>query len=265
MIFKVFKPLWHYRSFILGNVKREFQQKYQNSLLGAAWNVINPLSMILVYTVIFSQIMRAKLPGADSAFAYSIYLCAGILTWGLFAEITSRSQNVFLDNANLLKKLSFPRLCLPITVVINACVNFLIVFGLFTVFLIFTGHFPGWPMLAMLPLLLIQIAFSAGLGISLGVLNVFFRDVGQFFGIFLQFWFWLTPIVYPLNVLPETIRPLMLLNPMAPLINAYQGILVHAKWPDWFTLWPIGILSILFCLLAFRLFRRHAGDMVDEL
>jgi lipopolysaccharide transport system permease protein len=81
----------------------------------------------------------------------------------------------------------------------------------------------------------------------------------------LQFWFWLTPIVYPINILPETIRPFLLLNPMAPLINAYQGILVHSKWPDWPTLWPLGILSILLCLLAFRLFRRHAGEMVDEL
>ena len=98
---KLFKPLWAYRSFILGSVKREFQSKYRNSLLGAAWTVINPLAMIVVYTVIFSQIMRAKLPGADSTFGYSIYLCAGLLSWGLFAEITGRAQNTFLENANL--------------------------------------------------------------------------------------------------------------------------------------------------------------------
>jgi lipopolysaccharide transport system permease protein len=107
----IFKALWAYRGFILGSMKREFQSKYRNSLLGAAWTVINPLAMIIVYTVIFSQIMRAKLPGIDTTFAYSIYLCAGVLTWGLFAEIVGRGQNVFLENANLLKKLSFPRLC----------------------------------------------------------------------------------------------------------------------------------------------------------
>ena len=77
------KPLWAYRGFIFGSVKREFESKYRNSLLGAAWTVLNPLAMIIVYTVIFSQVMRTKLPGIDSAFAYSIYLCAGILTWGL--------------------------------------------------------------------------------------------------------------------------------------------------------------------------------------
>ena len=107
------KALWTYRGFILGSVKREFQSKYSNSLLGAAWNVLNPLAMIVVYTMIFSQVMKARLAGVNSTFAYSIYLCAGILTWGLFAEITSRALNVFIENANLLKKLSFPRLCLP--------------------------------------------------------------------------------------------------------------------------------------------------------
>ena len=193
----IFRALWAYRGFILGSVQREFQSKYRNSLLGAAWTVINPLAMILVYTVIFAQVMRARLPGADSTFAYSIYLCAGVLTWGLFAEITGRAQNVFLENANLLKKLSFPRLCLPVTVVANAALNFGIVFALFTLFLIASGNFPGLPYLALLPVLAVQVLFAIGLGISLGVLNVFFRDVGQFFGIFLQFWFWLTPIVYP--------------------------------------------------------------------
>src|SRR3546814_4309331 len=102
--------IWSYRGIILGSVKGEFQLKYRNSLLGSAWTVLNPLARSLVYTVIFSQIMRAKLPGIDSTFAYSIYLCAGLLTWGLFAEIVGRSQNVFLEHANLLKKLSFPRL-----------------------------------------------------------------------------------------------------------------------------------------------------------
>ena len=90
------KALWAYRGFIFGSVRREFQAKYSNSLLGAAWTVINPLAMIVVYTVVFSQIMRAKLPGVDSQFAYSIYLCAGVLTWTFFSETVGRAQNVFL-------------------------------------------------------------------------------------------------------------------------------------------------------------------------
>jgi lipopolysaccharide transport system permease protein len=156
----MFIPLWAYRGFILGSVKREFQSKYRNSMLGAAWTVINPLAMIVVYTVIFAQVMRARLPGVNSTFAYSIYLCAGVLTWGLFSEITGRAQNIFLEHANLLKKLSFPRLCLPVVVVLNAGLNFAIIFFLFCIFLLITGNFPGWPFLALIPLLTIQIAFS---------------------------------------------------------------------------------------------------------
>ena len=259
------RALWAYRAFIIGSVQREFQSKYRNSLLGAAWTVLNPLAMIVVYTVIFAQVMRAKLPGIDSTFAYSIYLCAGVLTWGLFAEIIGRAQNMFLDHANLLKKLSFPRLCLPVTVVANASLNFAIVFALFTVFLVITGNFPGWAYLGLLPVLAIQIAFAIGLGISLGVLNVFFRDVGQFFGIFLQFWFWLTPIVYPASILPESMRPMMAYNPMATLTAAYQTILVTGQWPNWQSLWPVALLSLLLCAMGFRLFKTHAGEMVDEL
>lgn len=265
MELNLFRPLWTYRGFIVGSVKREFQSKYRNSLLGAAWTVINPLAMITVYTVIFSQIMKTKLPGVDSTFAYSIYLCAGVLTWGLFAEIVGRAQNTFLDNANLLKKLSFPRLCLPITVVANAGINFAIIFGLFSAFLVLSGNFPGWPFLAVLPVLAILVMFAIGLGITLGVLNVFFRDVGQFFGIFLQFWFWLTPIVYPVAILPENLQSYIMLNPMARLIEAFQLVFVAGQWPNWYSLWPVVALAIFLCAIGFGLFRRHSGEIVDEL
>lgn len=261
----IFRVLWNYRGFILGSVKREFQTKYQNSLLGAAWNVINPLAMIIVYTVIFSQVMKAKMEGIDSAFGFGIYLCAGILTWGLFAEITGRSQNLFIENANLLKKVNFPRLCLPAIVVLSSLLNFAIIFGLFTLFLLVTGNFPGVAYLGIFPLLIIQVLFSIGLGMTVGVLNVFFRDVGQFYGVVLQFWFWLTPIVYPASILPEMMQKLAFYNPMAGLIAGYQGIIVRDQWPDWGSLLPVIILSVLLCAFAWRLFRRRVGEMVDEL
>ena len=264
-MFSFIRPVWTYRGFIIGSVKREFQSKYLNSLLGATWTVLNPLTQILVYTVIFSQVMRAKMHGVDSGFDYSIYLCAGILAWGLFAEVVTRSQNMFLDNANLLKKLNFPRLCLPVTLVINALINFGMLFLLFTLFLMFTGNFPGVIYAALLPLLIVLLAFAIGLGMILGILNVFFRDVGQFFGIFMSFWFWLTPIVYPVSILPSEIQSLMGINPMASLVKGFQTVLVHKQWPDWSSLLWMLVLSCLFCLWGFRLFRKRAGEMVDEL
>ncbi len=259
------RSIWTYREFVLGSVKREFQLKYRNSMLGAAWTVINPLAMIFVYTVIFSKVMRAKLPGAEGSFAYSIYVCAGLLSWGLFTEIVTRSQSVFLEHANLLKKLRFPRLCLPIVTVLNALLNFAIVFGLFSGFLVVTGNFPGWSYLALLPVLAVLIAFSIGLGVILGVLNVFFRDVGLLFGIVLQFWFWFTPVVYPASILPGFARGLLVFNPMAAIIMACQAILVSKQWPDWVSLLPVSLLAVVVCFFSWRLFRKRSGEMVDEL
>ncbi|QCA03857.1 ABC transporter permease [Pantoea vagans] len=259
------KLIWEYRGFIIGNVKREFQSKYRNSLLGVTWSVLNPLSMIIVYTVIFSQVMRAKLPGVDSQYAYSIYICSGILTWGLFADIILRSQNVFLDNANLIKKLNFPKICLPVTVIGGALVNFSIIFSLFTIFLIISGDFPGLPYLSLFPVLVIMMILAIGLGIIVGVMNVFFRDVGQFFGIVLQFWFWLTPIIYPSTILPESLRPMISYNPMAGVVDACQKILVNGIYPNWVSLIYPACLGLILCVVGLNLFRKHIGEMVDEL
>jgi lipopolysaccharide transport system permease protein len=261
----MFSSVWRYRGFVAGSVKREFQSKYRNSLFGAAWTVLNPLAMIVVYTVIFSRVMGSRLQGVDSPFAYSIYLCAGVLTWGLFAEITGRSQSVFLENANLIKKLQFPRICLPIIVVLNAGVNFAIIFGLFTAFLVLSGTFPGWIYFALFPILLLEILFAIGLGMILGVLNVFFRDVGQFFTILLQFWFWFTPIVYPVATLSPAVRAWLAWNPMTPMIVAYQTILVAGQAPQWGSLLPVAVLGVGCCALGLHLFRKRAGEMVDEL
>ncbi|MGZ5200128.1 MAG: ABC transporter permease, partial [Telluria sp.] len=141
---QMLRGLWSYRGFVLGSVKREFQARYSNAILGALWSLLSPLAMIVVYTVIFAEVMHSKLPGTSAQFGYSIYLCAGILTWGLFAEIVARGQNVFVEQANLIKKVSFPRICLPLIVVLNALVNFGIIFGLFIVFLLASHNFPGW-------------------------------------------------------------------------------------------------------------------------
>ena len=257
--------LWGYRGFVFGSVKREFQARYRNSLFGAAWTVLNPLAMILIYTLVFSQVMRARLPGVDSSFAYSIFLMAGLLPWGLFTETLSRYQNMFPENANLIKKVSFPKLCLPLIGLLNSLVNFAIIFGLFLAFLLMSGNFPGWVAWSIIPLLLLQILFTVGLGMLLGILNVFFRDVGQFFPIFLQFWFWLTPIIYAVDIVPEAFRAPLTLNPLLPLFSAYQGIFVRGLWPEWSALLPLLVVSMLLNIVAFRLFRKRAGEMVDEL
>ena len=127
----MFRSLWEYRGFILANVRREFQQRYTNSLLGGLWAVLNPLTMIVIYTVIFAGIMRPRLAGQeDNLFAYSIYLCAGVLPWGAFADMVGRMQGVFVQYGNLIKKSNFPRSCLPLIVTLAVLIDFTIVFML---------------------------------------------------------------------------------------------------------------------------------------
>ncbi|MDR3056233.1 MAG: ABC transporter permease [Zoogloeaceae bacterium] len=259
------RTLWACRGFILGSVQREFQSRYRNSLLGIVWMVINPLAMITVYTVIFSQIMQARLPAIEGKFAYSIYLCAGILTWGLFTEIVTRAQNVFIENANLIKKLSFPRSCLPVIVILSALLNFCVIFALFLAFLLLCGQFPGWNLWVLLPTLGILVFLGIGLGMVLAIFNVFFRDVGQLSGIVLFFWFWGTPIVYPASILPEAAAELMQYNPMAILISICQQLFLTGTVPDLTGLLPVLALTILLCFFGVHLFRRHVGEMVDEL
>ena len=257
--------IYRFRGFVLGSVKREFAIRYRNSMLGGAWLVLQPLAQIVVFTLVFAQVMKARLPGVEGTFAYGIFLCAGLLTWGLFSEIVSRCQTVFLDNANLLKKLNFPRISLPVIVVLSACANFAIIFSLFTLFLLIYGNFPGWAYFAVFPVLAVQVLFAVGLGIVLGVLNVFFRDIGQLFAIVLQFWFWLTPIVYPISTLPDWAARVVRLNPMTSLVEAYQGALLRGDFPVWSNIAPIAIASVSLCVLGLLLFQRRSGEIVDEL
>jgi len=144
-------------------------------------------------------------------------------------------------------------------------VNFGIIFFLFTVFLVLSGSFPGVVYFEIFPVLAVAIIFAIGLGMVVGVLNVFFRDVGQTVTIFMQFWFWFTPIVYPVNIIPEKFQDLVKLNPMAAIIEGSHNILVQGKSPDWPSLLPSLIIGILLMGLGMRLFRKNVGEMVDEL
>jgi lipopolysaccharide transport system permease protein len=259
------RALWAYRGFVLGMVARDFRGRYLGSALGASWAVLNPLAQILIYTVVFSQVMRARLPNMSDTLAYSLYLCAGVLTWNYFVEVLLRSQAVFLEQANMLKKVSFPRVTLPSYVFLSASVNFAIIWGVFLAFLLVSGRWPGWVLVALLPLLLIQQVFAVGLGLVLGVTNVFFRDVAQAVGVGLQFWFWLTPIVYPLSAVPEVVRRLMAWNPLYPLIASYQRIIVEHEWPVWSHLWLVCGVAVVVAALSETMFRHLSGPMVDEL
>ena len=257
--------LWQYRRFILGSVEREFRSRYTRTIFGALWLLLAPFAMIVVYTIVFSQVMHARLPGSDAPYAYSIFLCAGLLPWQWFTELLSRNVSIFVDHAGLIRKSNFPRLVLPVIAFISSACNFALVAGLFLIFLLFMGRWPGWNILGFIPLLLLQSAFAMGLGVALGVLNVFFRDVSQTVGIVLQFWFWLTPIIYATPTLPAGVRDYLAWNPVFPLFQAYQQILMGQGLPQWCSLLGLCGLTALSLLLALWIYLAAQSQLVDEL
>lgn len=227
--------------------------------------ILHPLAQVLMYALILSQIMQAKLPGIESQYAYPIYLIAGLVGWTLFIDIFNRSLTIFIDNANLLKKMSFPKLTLPLIAIGTALVNFFSLFIVMYIVFIFLGHIP-YHALYWIPLLvLITLSLSVGLGLFLGILNVFIRDIGQIMTIILQFWFWLTPIVYMSSIIPEKYQDLLLLNPMTGIIMGYHNILVYDNAPQVDLLFYPALCAIIGLILAIVIFKKANEEMADVL
>ncbi len=259
------RECWAFRGFIVASVKRDFVSRYLGTSLGFFWAVAQPLTMILIYTLVLAEIMRPALPGHASRFAYSIYLCAGIILWQLFSDLLNRSVGIFVHNAALLKKANLPKLAFPIVVALSGLSNFGVIFALFLVFLIAISAFPVHAILAIIPLVVLVVGFALGLGVLLGTINVFYRDVEQSTSMLLQFWFWLTPIVYPGRTLPPFATNVLAWNPMWPVVHSAQTIFLEDRMPAWSTLAYPALVTIAFLALGLLAFRRVGGEIADEL
>ncbi len=257
--------LWAFRHFIVSSIKAEFRGRFARSKMGALWMILNPLAQASIYAIVLSEVLAAKLPHVDSKTAYAVYLMAGTAAWGLFSEILTRCTTVFIDYANTLKKIAFPRLCLPLIVAGSALVNHLLLLAAIAVIYLCLGHpiNAAWMILPVGMLLIILFAF--GLGIILGLLNVFSRDVGQVLSIVLQLWFWLTPVVYTIDTLPARFRYLLELNPMTALVSIYQNALLNGTAPQWSQLFTPLAIGVGLFLFSFWIFRRASADLVDAL
>ncbi|MFN8721476.1 MAG: ABC transporter permease, partial [Rhodospirillales bacterium] len=201
----------------------------------------------------------------DNPYAYALYLTAGMVAWSFFSEIVTRCLTVFIDNGHLMKKVAFPRIALPLIALGTAGVNnlLLIVAGLVVFALL--GHLPG-PTLVLLPALaVLTAAFALGVGLVLGILNVFVRDIGQAVPLVLQILFWFTPIVYVPDIVPASVRALLPLNPLYPIVRAYQDVLVFGRLPSDVGLVVVAALAAGLLALALTLFRRAGPEMTDQL
>lgn len=259
------RSLWDYRFFIVSSIKTEFRSRFTRSKLGGLWMVLHPLALVLIYALILSQIMATKLPGVATQYAYPIYILSGIVGWTLFSEVLGKSLTVFIENGNLLKKMSFPKLTLPLITIGSALVNFGLLFMMMFVVFGFLGHLP-FHALHWLPLLvLVTLGLAVGIGLFLGILNVFMRDIGQVMNIVLQFWFWLTPVVYMISIIPEKYHWLLMLNPMTGITMGYQNVLLYDKEPDLSVLIYPSILALIFLALSMIIFKKASEEMADVL
>jgi len=229
-VFVRLRELFRYRDLIRNLVISEVKTRYKSSVLGFVWSLLNPLAMMLVFTIVFGVLWPNQ-----TVKNYPIFLLCGLLPWNFFAASVVSSVNSVVNNGNLIKKVYFPREVLPIAAVLAQLVNFLLALVvLFGALLIFHTDFSPW--LWTLPfIILIQTCFSLGIGLMLSTLQVFYRDTQMVMEVVMLSWFFLTPIFYRAAQLPETYtiagievpvqRVLFILNPMASLINVYRDLL----------------------------------------
>lgn len=260
----LFKYAWQYRGFIASSVVNEYRSRFVRSRFGTLWVVLHPLAQVVVYAMILTNVLAARIPGIDNKYSFAVYLLAGILCWSLFSEIVGRCLTVFVDNGSLLKKIRFPRICLPLIAIGNTLVSNLALLAMIALILPALGFMPNIYWLWLPVLIGITLVLATGIGVLLGVLNVFARDVGQVMLVVLQFWFWLTPIVYPVTIIPEGLRSLLRLNPLVALVQGYQNVLVFARPPE-SGLWSAAVVALVAVTAALFLFRRASAEMVDVL
>jgi homopolymeric O-antigen transport system permease protein len=230
--------LWRYRGFIARNALSDIRNRYAGSAMGVAWNVLNPLAQILIYSLVFSQLMAARVPGARPGTAFALYLCAGLLPWAAFADCVLRGANAFIENAPYLKKLPIPEQVFVAQNAVAATLFLGISMTLLGVVTLLTGGHVSLAWLGVPVVLLLFQGFGFGLGLIFSTLNVFLRDLGQVLVIALQLWMWLTPIVYVEQILPGSLLALMRYNPAYPFIDALHRMIVSAEWPAAWQ-WPV--------------------------
>lgn len=266
-----------YPSELLANLTlRELRGKFKRSTLGWLWSIINPLANILVYSVVFGVFLDVVPPvGVPSGLeVYALFLICGLLPWTFLANGLSGSASAIVSNEGLVKKVYFPRWVLPASAVLAWLASFGIEMLVFGAVLLVVGNMilPWLPLVIVL--MLFQTTFVLGLGMVLAAVNVYFRDVQHFLAIFLNIWFYATPILYPPDLPPEStellgidvpVRALLALNPMAVFVDAYRNLLYDLHAPDLYQWGAIAIGSLATLAFGLWVFHRLEPRLAEEL
>jgi lipopolysaccharide transport system permease protein len=237
--------VWRYRELLHTLMMRDIQVLYKQAALGAAWAIIQPMFAVVVFTVVFGNF--AKMP--SDGIPYPIFAFAAVLPWTYFAEATRRSSTGLVDDADLVRKVYFPRLIIPLAKVTAPLLDFAIAFCVLLIMMAFYGIMPSIKLLAVFPLILVAGALALAIGLLLGPINVRFRDVKHTVPFMLQIGMYASPIVYPLSQVPAEWKALYSLNPMVGVIEGFRWAVFDRGSPDFMAL-GIGMLVILALLIT---------------
>lgn len=224
------RVLYRYRALISSLVSRELKARYRGSVLGFLWSFLNPLLLLLTYTLVFTIILRV--PQTERMSPYYLFFFCGLLPWTWFASSLLESSSVLIAGGNLIKKVLFPAEVLPTVTVLANLANFLLGMPILLAFLAWEGRLSSTLLLLPIPIF-VQLVFTLGCALFLSALTVHFRDMGNILAHVLQLWFFATPILYDVEILEGTIRQAMRLNPMGHIIISYQQILLFGHFDHW--------------------------------
>lgn len=256
----IFKELWKYREMIINLVKRDLKSRYKGSVFGFFWMFLNPLLQLFVYTAVFSVIMRM---GIDK---FYLFLFVALVPWIFFSTCLSGGAQVIFSQQDMVKKIYFPREVLPLSFTISQFVNMLLSFIIVLLAVLLSGieiNFVAW---LFLPLIMV-IEFFLALGITyiVSALNVYFRDLEHIMQILAMVWMYMTPVIYPIEMVPEEYTALFYLNPMTSIVNSYRNILYYGKIPEMNMLINALLMSLLVWLVGHIVFAKLQRHFVEEL
>jgi lipopolysaccharide transport system permease protein len=250
--------LFAYRALIQALVVRDLKARYRGSLLGFFWTFLNPILLMATYTLVFSVYMRVEVEH------YAVFLMTGLLPWLWFSSSLQMGAKSVLDGGELLKKVFFPPQVLPAVTVLTNFANFLLSLPLLFGFLLLFGVRVGGTLVALLPLMVIQLVLTYGLTLIVAAMTVRYRDVAQLLTNFLMVWFFVSPVLYPANLVPPEFAALLTVNPVAPLLMGYQSILLHNAYPLWR---PVGVAvgaAVGAMMLGMLVFNRFRWTFAEE-
>lgn len=259
------KKIWKFRFFIVSSIKNELSNRLSRSKLGLLWLGIAPMLQVAIFAFILSSIMSSKLPGINNTHAYALYLVTGITAWSLFSDILMRLLTLYGDNASLIKKMSIPIFAFPLISIGSAWLNhFFLLLSVMIIFF-FLDHTMGWMVLWIPFLTLVTTLLALGVGLILGVLNVFIRDVAQVMPILLQFGYWFTPIVYTLSIIPQQYHRYFLFNPLYHLMSMYHDVFLYKIPPSFSSTVIVLSVALVFLFIAFGLLSKAKNEMMEVL